>query len=93
MWNNTKPNPFSFERFPDGSGRVWSWQYCKDEDCDLCWVTEGGINVVPLQQCGQELFLLNYDAWVHEDMKTWESNEEQSQRLSFEDQKESDDND
>jgi len=68
MWDNTKPNPFSWERHPDGSGRVWSWQTCTDPDCDLCWITDviTGENVLPLKANGQELMLLNYDAWENE---------------------------
>ena len=67
-WNNTKPNPFSFKRCDqDGAGRVWSWQYCKDEDCTVCWVTdEEGNNIKPVTQQGQELFLLNCRAWLHD---------------------------
>jgi len=45
VWNNTKPNPKSFVRNPDGSGRVWSYQDCGDIECEDCYcIIEGKLN-------------------------------------------------
>lgn len=59
-WDTTKPNPYSFKRFPDGSGRVWSWAYCLNLACDECYDVDGSQKEVWMG-------LLNYDAWEPND--------------------------
>ena len=36
MWDNTKPNPFSFVRNSNGEGRVKGFVYCGKTPCAVC---------------------------------------------------------
>ena len=57
----TQTNPASFKRNPDDSGRVWSWAYCNDFKCDLCYHVDD--NKIHIKEVW--LGLCNYDAWTH----------------------------